>query len=52
MNMAESEHFSKEQLLERCKNAKPMPGRNSMGCSESWYDPFFCLQQIFTEGEL
>jgi hypothetical protein len=50
--MAESEHFTKEQLLEQCKSAKPIPGRNSMGCGESWYDPFFCLQQIFTEGEL
>ena len=50
--MTESEHFTKEQLIEQCKNAKPIPGRNSMGCSESWYDPFFCLQQIFTEGEL
>ena len=29
--MAESEHFTKEQLLEQCKNAKPIPGRNSMG---------------------
>ena len=50
--MTEREHFTKEQILEQCKNAKPIPDRNSMGCSESWYDPFFCLQQIFTEGEL
>lgn len=50
--MTESEHYTKDQFLEYCKNAKPTPGRNSMGCSESWYDPFFCLQQIFTESEL
>lgn len=49
--MAESEHFTKEQLLKYCNTAKPIPGRNSMGCSESWYDPFFCIQQFFTEDE-
>lgn len=50
--MPEREHFTTEQILEQCKNVKPIPGHNSMGCSESWYVPFFCLQQIFTEGEL
>lgn len=49
--MAESEHFTKEQILERCRDAAPIPGRNRMGCSESWYDPFFCMQHIFTEEE-
>lgn len=50
--MVEREHFTKEHLLEQCKNAKPIPGRNSMWRSETWYDPFFCMQEIFTEGEL
>ena len=50
--MPEHEHLTKEQLLEQCKDAKPIPGRNSMGCSESWYDPFFCMQQTFAEDEL
>lgn len=50
--MAGHVHLSKEQILERCRTAQSDPGRNRMGCSESWYDPFFCMQQIFTAGEL
>lgn len=50
--MAEREHYTKEQLLELCKNAKPILGRNRMGCSESWYNPFYAMQQVFSEGEL
>lgn len=50
--MPTTTHMSKDDILEGCKNAKPTPGRNSMGCSESWYDPFFCMQQTFSEGQL
>ena len=24
----------------------------SVGCCESWYEPFFCIQQTFTTGQL
>lgn len=45
-------HLTKEQILEECRNATPAPGKNRMGGSESWYDPFFCIQQTFTSGQL
>ncbi len=44
--------MTKDHIIEQCKNANPIPGNNRMGCSESWYDPFFCMQQTFTEDEL
>lgn len=47
-----AEHYPKEYIIQHCKDAKPIPGRNSMGCSESWYDPFYVMQQVFSEGEL
>lgn len=50
--MHTTEHMSKDDILESCKNAKPTPGHNSMGCSEAWYDPFYCMQQTFSEGQL
>ena len=49
--MAEHEHFTKEDILERCLTARPDPGHNRMGCSEAWYDPFYCIGQVFPEDE-
>ncbi len=45
--------MTKEEILEKIKSSsKPSTARNSMGCLESWYDPFFALSQAFTEEEL
>ena len=27
-------------------------GRNRMGCSESWYDPYYAISQVFTSDEV
>ena len=32
--------------------ANTTTARNRMGCSENWYDPYFCLGQTFTKEEL
>lgn len=50
--MPRVEHLTKDQILEKCRDTKPTPGNNRMGCNESWYDEFYCIQQTFTEGEL
>lgn len=52
--MPQLEYKTKEELLAECKAAvsAPIPGHNRMGCSESWYDPCYCMQSTFTEGEL
>ena len=44
--------MTKEEILNNVKNAVPTTARNSMGCNESWYDPYFAMKEVFTEGEL
>ncbi len=43
-----------EENLSKIKAAlgSPNEGRNSMGCSESMYDPYFMVGSCFTEEEL
>lgn len=42
----------KTTILEAIKNAKEREGRNSMGCSESYYNEYFMVRKCFTEKEL
>jgi hypothetical protein len=44
----------KIEILLKIKNAleNPNKGRNSMGCSESFYDPNFMVGKCFSEEEL
>lgn len=42
----------KEEILQNIKNVQPIPGRNSMGTSESYYNPYFLISKCFTEEEL
>ena len=44
----------KTEILNKIKDAlgSPAPGRNSMGCSESYYDAHFMTGKCFTEEEL
>lgn len=44
--------MTKEEILNNVKNAVPTKARNSMGCNESWYDPYFAMKAVFTDGEL
>ena len=32
--------------------AKVAEGKNRMGCSESWYDPYYAISQTFTADEV
>lgn len=44
--------MSKEEILGHVKEAGYVSARNSMGCNESWYNPYYAMQQTFTEEEL
>jgi hypothetical protein len=44
--------MKKEEILANCKAAQFTTARNSMGCNESWYDPYFAMKSVFTEEEL
>ena len=37
---------TKEQIINDIKQAKWQKGRNSMGISESFYDPYFLLKEF------
>ena len=44
----------KEEILQKIKDSKnnPATGRNSMGCPESMYDPYFMISSRFNESDL
>lgn len=44
----------KEKLIEYIENfdLSKNTSRNSMGCSELWYDSYFCVMQSFTLDEI
>lgn len=43
----------KEMLLKYIETIQePDNRRNRMGCSESWYDPFYAMKQTFTKEEV
>ena len=50
--MAENNIIKKEDILESVKKAVPTTARNSMGCNESWYNPYFAMKAVFSEEEL
>ena len=45
-------NMNKQELLEYMNNPKPTPGVNIMGCSESWYDPYYAIFKTFTSDEV
>lgn len=44
--------MTKEEILKEVRKDNTIPGRNSMGCSESWYNPYYAIQQTFADEEL
>ncbi len=46
--------MNKEQILEEINKSieTPVGGRNSMGCSENNYNPYFAIGKCFTSEEL
>lgn len=43
---------TKEEIIEFIKNVKTTSARNSMGCSENWYDAYFAISKTFTMEEI
>lgn len=43
---------TKDIIEARIKEVGPVPGRNSMGTSESLYDPYYLVKQCFTAEEI
>ena len=42
----------KEKLLEYIDKPVLTDARNSMGCSENWYNPYYAMKETFTEEEI
>ena len=42
----------KEKLLEYIDNPVLTGARNSMGCSENWYDSYYAMKETFTKEEI
>lgn len=42
----------KEELLKYLEAPTTTNARNSMGCSENWYNPFFAISQTFSKEEI
>lgn len=42
----------KEKLLEYINNPVLTDARNSMGCSENWYNPYYAIKETFAEEEI
>ena len=42
----------KELILNEIRNVKTTNARNSMGCSENWYNAYFAISKTFTMDEL
>jgi hypothetical protein len=40
--------MTKEEIINNVKNVETTTARNLMGCSENWYDPYYCLRETFT----
>lgn len=43
---------TKSALLKYFDNPTTISGRNSMGCSENWYEPFFAVKEAFSKEEI
>jgi len=43
---------TKVEIIEQVKNVKEIKGSNSMGVSESYYNPFYMLSKCFEYEEL
>ena len=44
--------MTSKRILEAIDNMKTTTARNSMGCSENWYDFFYAMSQTFTREEI
>ena len=42
----------KENLMAYINNPKTTNARNSMGCSENWYNPYYAIKETFSIDEI
>jgi len=50
--MASYVQQTKGSILHKIQDYQCRGGLNRMGCSEDYYDPYFCMGETFTAGEL
>lgn len=41
-----------QELLKNIENLTVTTARNSMGCSENWYNSYYAISQTFTKEEI
>lgn len=44
--------LAKDDILEQIEKVERVSARNSMGCDESYYNPYFALKDIFGKKKL
>ena len=44
--------MTKTEIINNIKNVGMTTARNSMGCSENWYNPYYAIKMTFTMEEI
>ena len=44
--------MTKEEIINGIKNLKLTTARNSMGCSENWYNSYYAIKMTFSMEEI
>ena len=44
--------MTKEEIINNIKNVGTTTARNSMGCSENWYNPYYAIKMTFSMEEI
>ena len=44
--------MTKEEIINNIKNVNTTTARNSMGCSENWYDTYYAIKMTFSMEEI
>lgn len=44
--------MTKEEIINAIKNVGTTTARNSMGCSENWYNVYYAIKMTFTMEEI
>ena len=44
--------MTKEEIINNIKNVNTTTSRNSMGCSENWYDAYYAIKMTFSTEEI
>ena len=44
--------MTSQELLKQIDNLKTTTARNSMGCSENWYNAYYAISRTFTREEI